>query len=68
MLTAISGVEVALWDLLGKDVGAAGLSVARRQGARAAAGLRQRLVRQLRGRRPNMPSGPARWSPAVIVR
>ena len=46
VMTAISGVEIALWDIIGK---ACGQPVYRLLGGRAchdAAGLRQRLVRR----------------------
>ena len=67
VMTAISGVEIALWDLIGK---ACGQPVYRLLGGRchdADPGLCQRLVRRGAARRPNTPSGPATPSPAAIA-
>ena len=40
-MTAISAVDIALWDLLGKAVKAAGLSSSRGQNQKAHPGLRE---------------------------
>ena len=67
VLTAISGVEVALWDILGKATGSRSTSCS---AARRASGCRPMPTAGTarHKRRPNMPSGPARWSPAAIAR
>ena len=67
VMTAISGVEIALWDLIGK---ACGQPVYRLLGGplpRRDPGLRQRLVRRGAARRPSTPSGPRRPSAAAIA-
>ena len=67
VLTAISGVEVALWDMLGKETGSRSTSCS--AGRRANDCRRTPTVgTATRKRRPSMPSVPARWSPAAIVR
>ena len=51
-VSAISGVDCALWDILGKSLGAAGVAAARRPAGRADAGLRLgRLGRRRQDRR-----------------
>ena len=62
VMTAISGVEIALWDLVGKACGQPVYRLLGRPLPRPAAGLRQRLVRRGAARRPSTPSGRARPS------
>ncbi len=68
VMTAISGVEIALWDLIGK---ACGQPVHRLLGGRChdrISGLCQRVVRRSAQRPTNLPSGRGRPSSAATGR
>ncbi len=68
VMTAICGVEIAMWDIIGK---ASGQPVYRLIGGRAkrdAPRLCQRLVWRLRQRRRSSPARAARWRRAATGR
>ena len=59
VMTAISGVEIAMWDLIGKATGQPVYRLIGGQAKRDAPRLRQRLVRRLRHARPTSPRAAA---------
>ena len=65
VLTAISGVEIAMWDIVGKACGQPVYKLLGGRVPRPSAGLCQRLVRPGAARRASTPTGLARSSRAA---